>query len=191
MQILGTAVSCPSRRKCLSAYFARTSPHARAICANLRHLRTKLFKVKPTTPMPQGTIGTRPRVTIVRSGPHGDEGEPAPAFLIAFQRAGSGCAQARLPPSPNHRTEPLATSHTQPKIEITLDSTTSTVHVVFMNHAPTAPVQSAPPPREISPMAAPAKPSRSATLLQIVRTLIDIGRQRLATTGPPPLSLAA
>ena len=60
-----------------------------------------------------------------------------------------------------------------------------------MNHAPTAPVQSAPPPREISPMAAPAKPSRSAALLQIVRTLIDIGRQRLATTGPSPLSLGA
>ena len=55
-----------------------------------------------------------------------------------------------------------------------------------MNHAPTAPVQTAPPPREISPLAAPAKPSRSAALLQIVRTLIEIGRQRLAVLRSQP-----
>jgi hypothetical protein len=35
-------------------------------------------------------------------------------------------------------------------------------------------------------MAASAKPSRSATLLQIVRTLIDIGRQRLAAIRSQP-----
>ena len=35
-------------------------------------------------------------------------------------------------------------------------------------------------------MAAPAKPSRSAALLQIVRTLIDIGRQRLAAIRAQP-----
>ena len=35
-------------------------------------------------------------------------------------------------------------------------------------------------------MAAPAKPSRSAALLQIVRTLIDIGRQRLAAIRSQP-----
>ena len=46
-------VACPSRRKCSPEDFARTSPHTRIICANLRHLRTKLFKMKPTTPMPR------------------------------------------------------------------------------------------------------------------------------------------
>ena len=35
-------------------------------------------------------------------------------------------------------------------------------------------------------MAAPAKPSRSAALLQIIRTLIEIGRQRLAAVRSQP-----
>ena len=71
-------------------------------------------------------------------------------------------------------------------IEKTIDNAPSCVHVAFMNPAPTASVQSAPPPREETPMAAPAKPSRSAALLQIVRTLIDIGRQRLAAIRAQP-----
>ena len=109
----------------------------------------------------------------------------APARVDQIRCAQAPCLHHQIiDPNPKQR---RIHTHSQPKIEITLDRTTPYVHVVFMSHAPTAPVvQSAPPPREISPMAAPAKPSRSAALLQIVRTLIEIGRQRLAVLRSQP-----
>ncbi len=55
-----------------------------------------------------------------------------------------------------------------------------------MNDAPTAPVESAPPPRETSPRAVSAKPSRTAALLHIIGQLIEAGLERIATIRSQP-----
>ncbi len=55
-----------------------------------------------------------------------------------------------------------------------------------MSHAPTAPVESAPPHGRESPVAVPAKPSRAAALLRFIRVLIDAGRDHLAAVRSQP-----